>query len=105
MAIRVNMLRLRVTSDCQPRWKNENPHQSTTGVLKMNCVQREKSPCTQCGAPGTMCHIARMNIGTLSAAPIQNRQLMSRSSELSSSPPATTVFGSSVMPQIGQLPG
>ena len=31
MAISVNMLRLRVTSDCQPRTKNGQPAQSTTG--------------------------------------------------------------------------
>ena len=32
IAIRVNMLRLRVTSDCQPRTKNGQPAHSTTGV-------------------------------------------------------------------------
>ena len=38
-AISVNMLRLRVTSDCQPRSKNGQPAHSTTGVAKANCSQ------------------------------------------------------------------
>ena len=36
IAISVNMLRLRVTSDCQPRSKNGQPAQSTTGVASAN---------------------------------------------------------------------
>ena len=38
-AISVNMLRLRVSSDCQPRTKNGQPAQSTTGVAKANWIQ------------------------------------------------------------------
>ena len=34
MAISVNMLRLRLTIDAQPRWKNGQPPQSTTGVAR-----------------------------------------------------------------------
>ena len=41
----------------------------------------------------------------VSAAPIQKRRVMSRSSALSSSPPATTFFGSSAIPHFGQFPG
>ena len=57
------------------------------------------------GLHGTLCHIARRNTGTPKAAPIQNRRVMSRSSVFSSSFPAMMFFGSSAMPQIGQLPG
>ena len=39
MAISVNMLRLRVTSDCQPRWKNGQPAHTTTGVARASCSQ------------------------------------------------------------------
>ena len=34
MAISVNMFRLRVTSDCQPRTKKGQPAHSTTGVAR-----------------------------------------------------------------------
>src|SRR5438309_218966 len=33
------MLRLRVTSDCQPRTKNGQPAQTTTGVAKTSWIQ------------------------------------------------------------------
>jgi hypothetical protein len=42
--------------------------------------------------------------GTLSAAPIQNRRVMSRSSGSGPSAPVA-VRGSSAMPQIGHVPG
>ena len=35
------MLRLRVTSDCQPRTKNGQPAHSTTGVASTSCSQFE----------------------------------------------------------------
>jgi hypothetical protein len=38
-AISVNMLSLRVTSDRQPRTKNGQPAQSTTGVASTSCSQ------------------------------------------------------------------
>ena len=41
IAIRVNMLRLRVTSDCQPRTKNGQPAHSTTGVASTIWIQFE----------------------------------------------------------------
>ena len=41
MAISVNMLRLRVRNDCQPRTKNGQPAHSTTGVAKKNCSMFE----------------------------------------------------------------
>ena len=40
-AIRVNMFRLRLTTDCQPRTKKGRPAQSTTGVAKSSCSQFE----------------------------------------------------------------
>ena len=42
------------------------------------------SPATNCGADGNMCAIARRNTGSVSAAPIQNRRVMSASSAFSS---------------------
>ncbi|MDF2766197.1 MAG: hypothetical protein K0S81_3191 [Rhodospirillales bacterium] len=39
MAINVNMLRLRVRSECQARTKKGQPAQSTTGVAKSICSQ------------------------------------------------------------------
>ena len=39
MAISVNMLRLRVLSDAQPRSKNGQPAHSTTGVASSSCTQ------------------------------------------------------------------
>ena len=105
IAMSVNMLRLRLTSDCQPRTKNGQPAHSTTGVLRANCIQREGSPSTQVGAFGSRCAIATTNTGSVRAPPIQKRRVMSRSSAFSSSLPATAFFGSSVIPQIGQLPG
>src|SRR5665213_1081739 len=38
-AISVNMLRLRFTTDCQPRTKNGAPAHSTTGLASANCSQ------------------------------------------------------------------
>ena len=40
-AISVNMLRLRVTSDAQPRTKNGQPAHSTTGVARPVAIQFE----------------------------------------------------------------
>ena len=39
IAISVNMLRLRVTTDCQPRTKNGQPAHSTTGVANASWIQ------------------------------------------------------------------
>ncbi len=39
IAIKVNMLRLRVTTDCQPLTKNGQPAQRTTGVAKTSWIQ------------------------------------------------------------------
>ena len=64
----VNMLSERLTSDCQPRWKNGHPHQSTTGVLRMNCIQRDTvalHPMRR--GRKQMAHRERRNTGRLSA--------------------------------------
>jgi hypothetical protein len=53
MAIRVNMLRFRLRSERQPRTKNGQPAQRTTGVVSANWSQREASPESQEGAPGS----------------------------------------------------
>ena len=42
IAISVNMLRLRVTTDCQPRTKNGQPAHSTTGVASASCIQFDR---------------------------------------------------------------
>src|SRR5437016_14129626 len=105
MAMRVNLLSEPLRIDCQPSTKNGQPHQSTTGVLKRNCSQRDQSLATQVGAFGKTCAIPSTKTGNARTAPIQNRRVMSRNSALSSSLWPIGVFGSSVMPQIGQLPG
>ena len=51
-----------------------------------------------------MCAIASTNTGSVSAAPIQNRRVMSVSSEFSSSGAAEMVFGSKAIPLFGQSP-
>ena len=51
MAISVNMFKCRVSSERQPRRKNGQPAQSTTGVVSANCIQREASPVTHDCAP------------------------------------------------------
>src|SRR5947209_9111449 len=103
--MRVNILRCRLSKDLQPRTKNGEPAQRTTGVLSANCVQRDASPENHWGAWGNRCDIARTKTGTVSAAPIQRRRVMSVNSELSSAVPAAIVFGSSAIPQMGQSPG
>src|SRR6266566_4233841 len=105
MAMSVNILSEPLRIDCQPRTKNGQPQQSTTGVLKRNCSQRDQSLATQVGAFGKTCAMPSTKIGNARTAPIQNRRVMSRSSAFSSSFPATMFFGSNAIPQIGQFPG
>ena len=81
----VNMFRCPVRSERQPRTKNGQPAHITTGVVSANCVQRDAAPMTQCGAPGSKCAIASRKTGSVSAAPIHKRRVMSRSSPSSSS--------------------
>ncbi len=103
-AISVNMLRLRVTTDCQPRTKNGQPAHSTTGVASISCSQFEVCWPMEWLSPVRCPPISSTNTGTASARPIQNRRLMSISSSFG---PASALAsnGSSAMPQIGQEPG
>src|SRR3546814_10738018 len=82
MAIRVNMLRWRVFSEAQPRSKNGAPAHSATGVASANCTQPdalgEIRPLRSTRWPP----ISSTNTGTVRAAAIQNRRVMSASSGL-----------------------
>ncbi|MGY3440277.1 hypothetical protein ACVW17_000278 [Bradyrhizobium sp. USDA 4473] len=103
IAISVNMLRLRVTTDCQPRAKNGAPAHSTTGVASTNEIQFDQPIGTRCISPRWL-PISSTNTGKVSARPIQNRRVISISS--GSGPSSSeTCSGSSAMPQIGQEPG
>ena len=106
IAISVNMLRLRVTSDCQPRTKNGQPAHSTTGVAK-----RELHPVRQRRLDPDRAQPAR-------CAPISSTKTGSVSDQADPEPPRhvgefgigsgcrpSTISGSSAMPQIGQEPG
>ena len=105
-AISENMLRLRFSTDCQPRTKNGQPPHSTTGVDNANSNQCSgrgaMSPFTRSGKNSAP--IARTNTGSASAVLIQKRRVMSISSAFSSSAPVA-VMGSSAMPHLGQEPG
>jgi hypothetical protein len=104
--MRLNMFRLRLTTDAQARWKNGHPAHSTTGVASANCTQVERrGEIRSCSPSAGICPlISSTTTGTVSASPIQNRRVMSSSSGLGPAS-ATTSSGSSAMPQIGQLPG
>jgi hypothetical protein len=104
MAIRVNMLRLRLTSDAQPRSKNGQPAQSTTGVASSICTQFETAGLNSIRLCEMCPLISIRNRGNARARPIQNRRVMSTSSGLGPLS-AVTSSGSRAMPQIGQVPG
>jgi len=53
------MLRFRLNNERPPRTKNGQPAQRTTGVVRMNWIQRDTSPDVQGGAFGIRCDIAR----------------------------------------------
>src|SRR5580658_3261497 len=100
------MFKLRFTSESQPRSKNGQPPQITTGVASTNSIHEiariESKCCTGC--PGRRSDIARKKTGKLNATEIQKRRDMDPSSGFSSSC-AAAVRGSSAMPQIGHEPG
>ena len=104
MAISVNMLRLRVTRDCQPRTKNGAPPHSTTGVARTNCSQFDQF------WPSSMWRLVRWppissaKTGSVSTSAIQNRRVMSATSGFGAAS-AEPNSGSNAMPQIGQTPG
>jgi hypothetical protein len=105
-AISVNMLRLRVTTECQPRTKNGQPAQSTTGVASTSWAHATAA----CGKnrigliAGKSSPSIDQSSGTVSTTPIQKRRVISMSSWFSPSS-AVGASGSSAIPQIGQAPG
>src|SRR6266571_6635237 len=100
------MFRLRFTIDCQPRTKNGQPPQRTTGVARTNSTQaRARSEISlSSGAPRRFAPIAARRIGMVSATLTQKRSAMLVSSGFSSSF-AEMTRGSSAIPQIGHDPG
>ena len=76
------MLRLRLTTDCQPRTKNGQPPQSTTGVASTSWAHAT----TACGKrrigliAGNSSPTIDHSSGIVSATPIQKRRIMSLSS-------------------------
>ena len=106
MAISVNMLRLRFTSDCQPRTKNGQPAQSTTGVASSSWSQFEVC-CRehQMVEPGQMpAHLQRDHRKRQREADPEPARHVDRARG-SAPPRRCTSTGSSAMPQIGQEPG
>ena len=101
----MNILRLRLTTDCQPRTKNGQPHQSTTGVASANSTHVQILAETRrwSGIKGSSPETISKSIGTDRATLIQNRRLISANSGFFSL--AVNSRGSSVMPQMGQFPG
>ena len=99
------MLRLRVTSDCQPRTKKTQPPHQTTGVASSISSHWRRwgliRASTLWGHNSAL--MALINTGMANMLLTQKRRVISRSSESSSS--ASTVRGSSAMPHLGQLPG
>ena len=106
MAIRVNMLVERLTTDAQPRSKNGHPPQSTTGEASSSSIQGSHpfGSTLWTGMPGSMSAMAIASSGTVNRILTQKRLVIARSSGFSSTP-ALTVRGSSAMPQIGHAPG
>ena len=106
MAIRVNMFRWRLTSEAQPRSKNGQPPQRTTGEANASCARLSRRAEKACwsGCPGIMSDIARRKTGSVKARHTQNRRVIKTNSGFASSA-AATVRGSKAMPQMGQNPG
>ena len=103
MLIKVNMLRLRVRNDAQPRTKNGQPAHRTTGVASASCTQFEVRG-GRMRQPNRSEPSVRTSSGIASTALIHKRRVMSISSGLGPSS-RLGCSGSSAMPQIGQAPG
>src|SRR5664279_2240932 len=103
--MRVNMLRLRCTMDCQPLTKKGKAHHRTTGVARANSIRAQALAENRCcmGIEGRNAETISASMGTASATLIQSRLVILTSSSLESS--AVTSRGSSAIPQIGQEPG
>jgi hypothetical protein len=106
IAIRVNMLRWRVTMDCTPRTKKGQPPHSTTGAVRISWIQRRVPGPSRAAARGAATSaIASANTGMVRTRLTQKRRPMSVSSALGASSAAATSTGSRAMPHFGQLPG
>src|SRR3972149_1055728 len=107
MAISVNMFQRQRRMDCQPRWKNGRPPQSTTGVASASSTQaRTLEDILRMTAPAPSIPAMPANSsGTVSAAQTQNRRVIDSSAAFGNSTAPETTRGSSAMPQIGQSPG
>ena len=106
MAISVNMLRWPVTIERKPRSKNGQPAQRTTGVARASCSHGSiVGPSQRPTGTPSIGSIDMRNTGSVSAAAIQNRRVMLRSSGSSSPVSSCRVFGSKSMPHFGQAPG
>ena len=93
----------RLTIDCQPRWKNGHPAQRTTGVLRMNCTQRDQSLCTQSGAFGQdVSHREEEHRQAKRRADPQSTRHITQFGVLFVRAGCRHAFGSSAMPQMGQ---
>ena len=113
------MLSCHVRNERQPRSRNGQPAQSTTGVASSASTHCAQVAFIQCGSPALVAHrstaapgsnpgtsspIANTSNGMVNASASQKRRVMSRNSGFS---PTVTegASGSSVIPQMGQLPG
>src|SRR5216684_3575915 len=76
--IRVNMFRLRVRSEFQPRIKNGRPAQRTTGVVKKNWIHWLRRGGIQCARskPGMKCAMASRKTGALRIVATQKRRVI-----------------------------
>ena len=96
-----------MTSDAQPRSKNGQPAQSTTGVasdeLHPVAICAGRRMCVQAGQ--VPAHLQHEDRDSVSTRPIQNRRVMSTSSGFGRRVGRRPASGSSAMPQIGQVPG
>ena len=81
--ISVNIFKLRVTRDRQPRTKNGHPPHRTTGVASINsshCQALGEANCISAESPGKISAMATIRIGIVSATQTQN--LSSHASKL-----------------------
>ena len=105
-AISVNMFRLRVTRDCQPRTKKGQPPHSTTGAASTSWIQSAAAGSIRRVRAGAIISpMENAKTGTVRTRLTQNRRVMSTSSGLGPSSAASGSSGSSAMPHLGQGPG
>jgi hypothetical protein len=103
MAISVNMLSWRVTSEVQPRWKNGHPPHSTIGAASASCTHGETAGSSS-RKPNRSAPIETISSGIARTVDTHRRRVKSISSGFGASS-SEGASGSSAIPQIGQLPG